>query len=355
VTGRVRLAIVASLLLAVVTAGKARARCGDPPVTSPESPAVVTWERVEDPSERRILDLWCAAVGPPVSAGAGRAHARPVDRIALVSWNVHVGGGGLRALLADLRSGRLTGGGSVSEFVVLVQEALRVGDAVPEHSPDGAGSGRRILESPPDGERVGIDELARSEGLFAWYAPSMRNGLETQEDRGNAILSTLPLSELAAIELPLERQRRIAVAATVRGSDRAGVPWSLRVVNVHLDNWSGWGRFFESFGSGRARQVRRIIELFSDVPAVVVGGDLNTWFGQLGEPAIAELRASFPLPVETPPGATHAAFGGIANRRVDYLAFRLPDGWSADYAVGVDKRHSDHTPLVGEVVIGAGR
>ena len=36
----------------------------------------------------------------------------------------------------------------------------------------------------------------------------MRNGAATDEDRGNAILFTRPLSRLTAVELPMERQRR---------------------------------------------------------------------------------------------------------------------------------------------------
>ena len=42
------------------------------------------------------------------------------------------------------------------------------------------------------------------------------------EDRGNAILSTLPLSDLTAIELPLESQRRVALQATVTVDRLAG-------------------------------------------------------------------------------------------------------------------------------------
>jgi hypothetical protein len=41
----------------------------------------------------------------------------------------------------------------------------------------------------------------------------MRNG-GVDEDRGNAILATLPLRDVAAIELPLVRERRVAVAAS---------------------------------------------------------------------------------------------------------------------------------------------
>ena len=46
----------------------------------------------------------------------------------------------------------------------------------------------------------------------------MRNGNTSENpasDRGSAILSTLPLSEPIAVELPGERQRRVAIIATI--------------------------------------------------------------------------------------------------------------------------------------------
>ena len=44
----------------------------------------------------------------------------------------------------------------------------------------------------------------------------MRNGPELREDRGNAIISTEPLLDPFALELPLARQRRVALGAAVR-------------------------------------------------------------------------------------------------------------------------------------------
>ncbi|NOT26456.1 MAG: hypothetical protein HOP16_10185 [Acidobacteria bacterium] len=103
---------------------------------------------------------------------------------------------------------------------------------------EGAAIPRRMSPSPPTGARQDIVETARTRGLSVFYLPSMRNGSEegaAGEDRGNAILSTLPLTELAGIELPFERQRRVAAAATVTRRDAAGAPWRLRVVSVHLN------------------------------------------------------------------------------------------------------------------------
>src|SRR5215213_6661607 len=74
-----------------------------------------------------------------------------------------------------------------------------------------------------------VVETARALRLNIRYAPSMRNGT-LQSDRGNAILSTLPVSDAHAIEFPLVLQRRVAVSTALwLGRDRA------RAVSAHLD------------------------------------------------------------------------------------------------------------------------
>src|SRR5439155_5701261 len=134
-------------------------------------------------------------------------------------------------------SGTLTGQ-PVGSFVLLLQEAYRSGADVPS-KPSGRTSWASAQRPPhAGGTRDDIVTIARRLKLAAFYVPSMRNGAPgaTEEDRGNAILSTLPLSELTAIELPLERQRRVALEAT------APIVWpghgavTLRVVCTHFTN-----------------------------------------------------------------------------------------------------------------------
>ena len=59
-----------------------------------------------------------------------------------------------------------------------------------------------------------VRDIAEQFGLSVAYVPSMRNGpataLSEREDRGNAILSTEPLLDVRAIELPFGKQRRVA-------------------------------------------------------------------------------------------------------------------------------------------------
>lgn len=123
-----------------------------------------------------------------------------------------MGGGDLPRLLTDLRAGRLTGGDSVTNFVLLLQEVYRADADVPRGA---ATRPRRIAQSPEHSRRSDIVDVARAQGLHLFYVPSMSNGWTDgdalAEDRGNAILSTLPLSDYAAIELPFEGQRRVAL------------------------------------------------------------------------------------------------------------------------------------------------
>jgi hypothetical protein len=181
----------------------------------------VTWIAPDDPGNRARLDSYCAAVGPVLfespaaSQPAVRADLRDV---AFVSWNLHVGAADVERFVADLRSGRLTDGRKPAHVVLMLQEAVRAA-GVPGRLPDGASSARRIGSAGGRGDHREIEAIARDLGMSVFYAPSMRNGAESGRyaptDRGNAILSTLPLSAPAAIELPGDRQRRVAITAAI--------------------------------------------------------------------------------------------------------------------------------------------
>jgi endonuclease/exonuclease/phosphatase family metal-dependent hydrolase len=235
----------------------------------------------------------------------------------------------------------LTGGVAVDHFVLLLQEAHRGGAAVPPHSASHRGAAR-IHDGPDTGPRHDIVEVASALGLSLFYVPSMRNGLNdggAPEDRGNAILSTLPLSELQAIELPFERQRRVAIAATIDG---AGPDGKIRVVSTHLDASASARRLWVFTSGLRERQAARLIASLPHSPAAVMGSDLNTWVDGRREPAVRLLQQVFP---STPPIADRATVA--LGFTLDYLFFRLPDGWSAASNRVADRYGSDHHPIVG--------
>lgn len=272
-----------------------------------------TWFSPADPKTRSLLARWCETVGPVLFQPRFAVAPAPIDRLAIVSWNIHEDGGDVDDLIRRLRRGEFTGGEPIEAFVLLLQEATRRDGTVPAHVPAGYPVPHSI--SSHRGSRgTGIGRFA-DEGLSVLYAPSMRNGdsraKDDAEDRGNAILSTRPLLEPRIVELPLEHQRRVAVAAAIDGRTRAGVPWRLDLVNLHLD--TALALLHGGPFAARARQVRALLEAL-DPPrhpaagrdAMVIAGDLNTWRGAR-EPAVRILRGVFP---DSPPADRAATWRG---------------------------------------------
>jgi endonuclease/exonuclease/phosphatase family metal-dependent hydrolase len=313
----------------------------------------MTWIDADEASSTALAES-CATVGPSVLAKPGGqrpASVEPAEQLAIVSWNMHADGGDLTALVSALRSGVATRGRAAAHVVVLVQEAFRSGWDVPQVLPPGVRVPRRIATRPEGIGRLGVVAAAREAGLHLFYVPSMRNGADAggpAEDRGNAILSTLPLSELTAIELPYARQRRVAVSAVISGARRDGEAWRLRVVSAHLDATAGASSLW-LFSSGlRERQAAHLLSAIDDDIPTVIGSDLNTWAGGPGEPAVRVLRQAFPG--HGKPDRATFRFGWT----LDYLFTRLPESWQGELRTLVDRYGSDHHPLVAWVRIGSG-
>lgn len=283
-------------------------------------------------SDRTSLERWERVVGPPV-VRASEVASPFDDRIVLVSWNTALGKGDVPALLAHLAQAYPGRG-----VVLLLQEVYRsgVGPAPPTAGrPYGRKHGGRGRD---------IVALADQLGMNVYYVPSMRNGSPEQsdQDRGNAILSTLPLGNLTAIELPYERQRRVAVGATVRLRSPGGSRLDLRLVSAHLDNRVAAHRLW--FGLfARARQARALVDVLRGEDAVVLAGDFNSWFG-FGDLAVRETLGAFP---DTPLTDGRPTFRSLL--RLDHVFVRLPSGWSAAARRGPRRYDSDHWPLVATI------
>lgn len=325
-----------------------------PPLPASCPPAgdmeAVRWYQVDDLQERDELLRWCAAVGPPVIETASNAH-QPLDSLAVISWNAHVGGGSLGYFIRQLRTGVLTAGRPVNHFVILLQETFRDGYEVPAQLPAGALYAEEIFPARELGVRRDVRRVAREEGLHAFYVPAMRNGVDKDppEDRGNAILSTLPMTDYTAWELPLRHQRRVTIGAAVEGETTDGQPWRLSIVNMHLDNRSSIRSFVFSFTRARVHQTEFVLNNLPFTSAAVLGGDLNTWLGEGEEPAVRMIHESFTEPQRTPSHGT-LKFGAVLERQTDFLFFRLHDGWRARYRRIDGTYGSDHYPLLGWVV-----
>jgi endonuclease/exonuclease/phosphatase family metal-dependent hydrolase len=308
---------------------------------------VIEWKSSPAPAAKRKNRAWCRGVGSPLILTTN-ARIRPVDSIVVVVWNIQVGGGDLARFIGDLRDGGFTKGRPAADFVLLLQEVFRSGEGVPESLPPNSRSGKLVHKSPPSGNRMDIHEVARQEGLSLFYVPSMRNG-SIPEDRGNAILSTLPLSRFTAVELPLERQRRVAVGARISGVTSSGKFWKLQLINVHLENRSGGSGWHRSFGKGRLKQARAVVQAFEDADAAVLGGDLNTWNGGFREPAVQYIQKFYALPHEGSSEGTIKSWFLWPAKVVDYMFFKIPSGWKAGYRCVDDTYGSDHYPLLGKV------
>jgi len=251
----------------------------------------------------------------------------------------------VQEVLARLRRGEFTGGEPIDHVVLLLQEVTRHGDGVPRAVPRGAPVPARIAPRHASGE-ADVQRFA-DEGYAVLYVPSMRNG-DGQEDRGNAIVSTLPLADARAIELPLERQRRVVAAAAIEARDDSEVRWRLDVVNVHLD--TALALAHGGPGAARGREVAAFLsalgapERSADAAtATVVAGDLNTWMGDR-EQAVRELSRMFP---QTPPADRAPTWRGPLGLRATLDHVFVGGRVSADRVTRLPSRFgSDHYPLL---------
>lgn len=307
----------------------------------------VTWIRPSAARDRERLDRWCDAVGPLLVEPTPAATPRPADRLVIVVWNVHVGGGDVDRMIHSLTRGDLTGGTPVSSFVLLLQEAYRRAADVPARPPDGSQGPVAILEAPPGGTRRSVTEIAHARGLALAYAPSMRNAglidpVPDREDRGNAILSTLPLTDLVAIELPFERQRRVVIAATAHGVSTDGAGWELAIASAHLDT-SGALTRGGPFAAHRRQAAAIVSALASQTLPTLLGGDFNSWLG-VREPAVGDLRRAFP---QSPPGSASATFHGpfFVRAVLDHVFVRHLRG-AVEVRRLANRFGSDHFPLL---------
>ena len=295
---------------------------------------------VSDPGPK--LHHWRTGVGPPVVDRAGRAcEDAPIDSLLVVSWNVHLGHADIIRFVSDLRAGRTLPGIPIQHFVILMQEAFREGDEVPTRM-SSKGCARMM-----GGEGADIEAAADSLGLALLYVPSMRNGCDaaTRQDRGNAILSTVPLTNLKAVELPLMRQRRVAALADVKGKTSDGKDWTLSLASVHFENRaSGAPR---SWMQGRANQARALVAALPNTSLLALGGDFNTLNGA-DEPAVQIVGGHFKHSPEHQRSATFVSYA-VMRSHLDYLFFRCAGQHRSKYWRALERYGSDHYPIMGFV------
>ena len=248
----------------------------------------------------------CATTRPPDLAT--RSAGRHVV-MAVVTWNMNAGRGDLPRLVDDLAAGRLTGM-PVQDYVILLQESI-------------------------EGSEHDVTAFGRARRLSSFYIPLW---VSDRGVSGNAILSTRPLHETHAIELPRERRVRRAAIAMVDVADTR-----VFAVSVHLENRTAWLTGALLSDAARGRQAQALLQSLPDGPGIV-GGDLNTWLGP-EEPAWRLLLDRFD---DTPSEALTPTF---RDRLVlDHLFFGLPDRWEAASEVVPERYGSDHHPVLGVIL-----
>jgi endonuclease/exonuclease/phosphatase family metal-dependent hydrolase len=342
--------------------------------TKGESATAIDWYEPEREGDVKSLDAWCRTVGPVVVDSLPAHDFGPhgtADSLIVVTWNVHGGAADPLSFLSEELGLSCTSAGpnigpGFGHFVLLLQEVFRRSDSLPVVQ-KGSTIPPPLKEEHRPGERIDIAELAERCGLALIYIPSMRNGASeeggTGEDRGNAILSTLPLSDFIAVELPFEAQRRVGVAATIHSPTGD----SLRVVSLHLDVSSSLERTLRTGNSTRLRQGLGLVEALRDVElsraagydpalaacypecppgaevrytiATIAAGDFNTWSND--DTALLHLREHFPdspdwdgLPTKNAYPADHILFREAADGGIDWV--------EGTYRRIEDRYHSDH-------------
>jgi endonuclease/exonuclease/phosphatase family metal-dependent hydrolase len=324
--------------LALVAALLTHAQAGPAPLSAADEIAAplacleplddFTWMRWSDNHE--ALDLWCRSVGRPI-VQTGPPTSGDIFGMRILSWNVNVGAGRLEDLLPRLLD---QAAHDRVGLTILLQETFRAGDAVPELYPATLKVPKAIRPRRP---ALDVRDIAEKFGLSVAYVPSMRNGSATslteREDRGNAILSTEPLTDVRAIELPFGKQRRVAVSALIAAR---GATQPIRVVSTHFDT--------NGDRTAQAAALSDRLMSFTDAP-LFVGGDLNSR-GGMDDDAVLAIADRIPMApcgtgrtnrwplridVLLPIGRLDYMFAGTSAEDLVRSCETLPNAYSSDH------------------------
>ena len=192
------------------------------PSRSPRRRLRLAWRRPR-PAAIPVRAL-ARARGPRPARGLARQRRRSRWRS---TWRRRRAGRRRREPRASLSWNLWIGRGRLDEVVARVRDTT---DAPARGAGPGGLPGRRRVPARRRGRAArraagGFPPGARSRAPTSWswpatlrlnlrYVPSMRNGAGPS-DRGNAILSELPLADARAFELPLVLQRRVPLVATL--------------------------------------------------------------------------------------------------------------------------------------------
>lgn len=290
-----------------------------------------------------VLAGWRKNVGGPLGLDLAPPTPTPARTLVVLDWNIWIGRGDLASVVERVRGGAYASEGFPPgvPFVALIQEAYRQDDSVPAI----AGPHFARDASRRSGHEHEIGALARQLQLNLRYMPSMRNG-PAHSDRGNAILSSLPLIDSRADELPYCYQRRVAVSATIQLGSQP-----LRLHSAHLDPRGRRAR--DLFGiAGRLRQARAFVEAIRDGDGMphLLGADLNL-ARQRREPAFRVLtEAGFSLGTQAHRPPWRHTYHRLPRLNLDWLLLANARG---RFALGALQRLDEHPQDQGPYVFGS--
>jgi len=297
---------------------------------------------------------WRQNVGEPVSldlaSDEALRRAATATGLAVISWNVWMGRGRILDLVERLRAGALGVPGDLPP-VLLLQEAFRQDETVPARS-NGFAARELVTRVRP---RQDVVDVARRLCWNLRYVPSMRNGGE-RSDRGNAILTPLPLSPAREIELPFALQRRVAVGSTTTTAGH-----EVRLLSAHLDPRGPVG--YKWLGAAaRGRQMEHLLAGLED-HTVVFGADLNLGRGRAERAWRLLVEHGFEHGVPPRLPTWRHTYHSLPRLVIDYLLVRNRVGSIRSTAVrrvdedpadrGPNVFGSDHHPLLAVVELAA--
>jgi endonuclease/exonuclease/phosphatase family metal-dependent hydrolase len=288
-----------------------------------------------------MLAQWRENVGAPLAIDLRGPSPTEARTLVIVSWNVWIGRGDVVRLVRGIQEGAWAqlGAPAGAPLVVLLQEVYRADDSIPDvcNGHHGRDTDRRRGRDEQE-----IRAVAEALGMNLRYAPSMRNGRH-RSDRGNAILSNLPLTDTRQTELPFALQRRVAVSSSVQLGGQL-----IRLHTAHLDPRGRTAR--DLLGTaGRLAQIRGLIDVLGvhDGMPHILGADLNL-ARQRREPAFrALLDAGFVTGIPARDPAWSHTYHRLPRLVLDWLLVADTRGL-VDRAVvhRLDEHPADRGPTV---------
>lgn len=298
------------------------------------------------PFDNRLV-LLAAAVGLGVAGVGIRPPARDADRRPLLSWPAAVPVAAGLALLVPamvaLTAPEVPPAGQTGAAVRVLSWNVRYGQDYATGAPEVAEVADAIEAADPD--VVLLQEVGRGwpigggVDLLEWLSRRLAMRYEwapaANGQFGNALLTRLPVSDVATARLPYGQgpMERSYVAATLRlDGGRA-----LRVIGTHLQHR-------KENTATRLAQSEALLAAWDGAPRTVVAGDFNFWptwpearrwagAGFVSAQDVTGHSGEFTSPTDDP------------DNRVDWI-FGTPDLTFSDFAILTGVTTSDHFPLV---------